>query len=80
MSANVALKELAPATGFPVFASRGAALACAKEFVPKLRERAARAEEIRRVPEETIAELRACGLLGILTPKRFGGSELGIAA
>ena len=79
MSASVALKESAPAVGFPVFASRSAALACAREFAPKLRERASHAEEIRRIPEDTIAELRACGLLGILTPKRFGGSELGIA-
>ncbi|PUA20362.1 HupE/UreJ family protein [Glaciimonas sp. PCH181] len=59
--------------------SRAEAVACAKQFVPTLRERAAHTEELRRIPEETIAELRASGLLGILTPKCFGGAELGIA-
>jgi 3-hydroxy-9,10-secoandrosta-1,3,5(10)-triene-9,17-dione monooxygenase len=41
--------------------------------------RAAAAEELRRMPDETIAELRASGLFGVLIPKRFGGSELGFA-
>jgi 3-hydroxy-9,10-secoandrosta-1,3,5(10)-triene-9,17-dione monooxygenase len=62
-----------------MLASRGDAVACARELAPKLRQRAVAAEEQRRIPDETIADLRASGLLGVLTPRRFGGSELGIA-
>jgi 3-hydroxy-9,10-secoandrosta-1,3,5(10)-triene-9,17-dione monooxygenase len=79
MSASAALQESIPALDVPVLVSRDAAVTCARQLVPKLRERAAHAEELRRIPEETMSELRACGLTGVLTPKRFGGSELGMA-
>ena len=42
-------------------------------MVPVLRARAAEAERIRRIPEQTIADLRAAGLWRILRPERFGG-------
>jgi 3-hydroxy-9,10-secoandrosta-1,3,5(10)-triene-9,17-dione monooxygenase len=48
----------------------------AEELVPALRERAARAEELRRLPDETIADLHRTGLFRILQPGRVGGSEL----
>ncbi len=48
----------------------------AEALVPVLRERAARAEELRRLPEETIADLHRTGLFRILQPRRVGGSEL----
>src|SRR6185312_9336820 len=48
----------------------------AEALVPVLRERAARAEELRRLPDETIADLHASGLFRVLQPKRVGGSEL----
>src|SRR5947207_2260324 len=50
--------------------------AAAEELVPVLRERAPRAEELRRLPDETIADLHRTGLFRILQPGRVGGSEL----
>jgi 3-hydroxy-9,10-secoandrosta-1,3,5(10)-triene-9,17-dione monooxygenase len=48
----------------------------AEALIPVLRERAARAEELRRLPDETIADLHESGLFRVLQPKRVGGSEL----
>jgi 3-hydroxy-9,10-secoandrosta-1,3,5(10)-triene-9,17-dione monooxygenase len=48
----------------------------AEALIPVLRERAARAEELRRLPDETIADLHASGLFRMLQPRRVGGSEL----
>jgi alkylation response protein AidB-like acyl-CoA dehydrogenase len=59
--------------------SRAEALERARKLLPGIRERAERAEADRRLPEETIAELRAAGLFALATPKRYGGSELGFA-
>ncbi len=63
----------ARADGPPDFAQL---LARAEALVPVLRERAARAEELRRVPEETIDDLHRAGLFRILQPARVGGSQL----
>ncbi|MGB8434104.1 MAG: acyl-CoA dehydrogenase family protein, partial [Burkholderiales bacterium] len=52
------------------------ALARACALVPMLRERAARAEALRAMPEETMADLRSSGLLRYQSPKRWGGMEL----
>ena len=54
------------------------AVAVARSLVPKFAERAEHAEKIRPVPEESIEELNASGLLRLMQPKRFGGSELGL--
>jgi 3-hydroxy-9,10-secoandrosta-1,3,5(10)-triene-9,17-dione monooxygenase len=54
----------------------GELTARAEALVPVLRERAARAEELRRLPDETIADLHETGLFRILQPRRVGGSEL----
>jgi 3-hydroxy-9,10-secoandrosta-1,3,5(10)-triene-9,17-dione monooxygenase len=51
-------------------------LARAAALVPVLRERAPRAEALRRLPDETIADLHASGLFRVLQPARVGGSEL----
>src|SRR5215475_486288 len=51
-------------------------LARAEALIPVLRERAARAEELRRIPDETIADLHSSGLFRMLQPARVGGSEL----
>jgi 3-hydroxy-9,10-secoandrosta-1,3,5(10)-triene-9,17-dione monooxygenase len=51
-------------------------VARAEELIPALRERAAQAEELRRLPDETIADLHSSGLFRILQPARVGGSEL----
>src|SRR5271154_7509555 len=48
----------------------------AEALIPVLRERADRAEELRRLPDETIADLHSTGLFRVLQPKRAGGSEL----
>src|SRR5215470_14480443 len=51
-------------------------LARAEALVPVLRERAPRAEQMRRLPDETIADLHESGLFRMLQPARVGGSEL----
>lgn len=48
----------------------------AEALIPALRERAARGEELRRLSDETIADLHRTGLFRVLQPKRVGGSEL----
>src|SRR3982751_2030975 len=48
----------------------------AEALVPVLRERAGRAEELRRIPDDTIDDLHRTGLFRILQPRRVGGSEL----
>ena len=48
----------------------------ARELVPALRARAAMAEELRRVPDESIADLHKAGLFRAFQPRRIGGSEL----
>ena len=55
-------------------------IARAKELIPRLRERASRTEELRRLPPETERELHESGLFRILQPKRVGGSELDYVA
>jgi 3-hydroxy-9,10-secoandrosta-1,3,5(10)-triene-9,17-dione monooxygenase len=52
-------------------------LGLAEALVPVLAERAARCEELRRCPEETIADLDAAELLRVCRPARFGGDEQG---
>lgn len=49
-------------------------------LLPKLRERAATTEEMRRLPPETEQDLHEAGLFRILQPKRVGGSELDYVA
>jgi alkylation response protein AidB-like acyl-CoA dehydrogenase len=49
----------------------------AASLVHVLRERAGQAESLRRMPDETIADLVAAGLTRAAQPARFGGSELG---
>ena len=46
-----------------------------RELTPTLRERAAAAEEARRLPDESVKELKETGLVRLLQPKRFGGYE-----
>jgi 3-hydroxy-9,10-secoandrosta-1,3,5(10)-triene-9,17-dione monooxygenase len=51
-------------------------LARARELVPVFRSRAAEAEKMRCVPPESIADLRAAGLMRTLLPAALGGYEL----
>ncbi len=50
-------------------------IARARALAPVLAERARAAEEARRLPDETIADLAGSGVFDLLVPKRFGGAE-----
>ena len=56
------------------------AVQAAAALVPRLAERAAEAERLRRIPQATIDELHEAGLMRLMQPARFGGSELGLDA
>jgi 3-hydroxy-9,10-secoandrosta-1,3,5(10)-triene-9,17-dione monooxygenase len=62
------------ADGYAAMVDRAMAL------IPKLRERASRTEELRRLPPETERDLHDAGLFRIMQPKRVGGSELDYVA
>lgn len=47
----------------------------ARALAPILRERAFAAEQARRIPDETIADLKAAGLFRVLQPAVYGGYE-----
>ena len=51
----------------------------ASAMLPALKERAARTEELRRLPEETVADLLASGLYRIGVPIRYGGLDVDYA-
>jgi 3-hydroxy-9,10-secoandrosta-1,3,5(10)-triene-9,17-dione monooxygenase len=68
-----------PSVGRPAGAqshepAHAAMVAKARELVPRLRERAARTEELRHLPPETEKDLHDAGLFRILQPKRIGGA------
>jgi 3-hydroxy-9,10-secoandrosta-1,3,5(10)-triene-9,17-dione monooxygenase len=48
----------------------------ARALAPVLQQRAAHAAELRRLPDETIADLRSSGLFRLLQPARWGGFEV----
>jgi 3-hydroxy-9,10-secoandrosta-1,3,5(10)-triene-9,17-dione monooxygenase len=52
----------------------------ADALLPRLRDRAAHTEELRRLPAETERDLHDAGLFRILQPKRVGGAELDYVA
>jgi 3-hydroxy-9,10-secoandrosta-1,3,5(10)-triene-9,17-dione monooxygenase len=52
----------------------------AKALIPRWRERAAKTEELRRLPPETERDLHDTGLFRIVQPKRVGGSEFDYVA
>ncbi len=56
------------------------AVSAARALAPGFAKRAAEAESIRRVPQANIDELRDAGLLRLMQPTAFGGSELGLCA
>ncbi len=57
-----------------------AMIARAMALIPRLRDRASRTEELRRLPPETEQDLHESGLFRIVQPKRVGGSELDYVA
>jgi alkylation response protein AidB-like acyl-CoA dehydrogenase len=46
------------------------------DLVPQLAERADEAELLRRLPDETVADLQAAGITTALAPRRHGGAQL----
>jgi 3-hydroxy-9,10-secoandrosta-1,3,5(10)-triene-9,17-dione monooxygenase len=60
-----------------VLASYDEAVARARALKPKLRERVTDTERLRHLPPQNVADLLESGLYGLMTPRRFGGSELG---
>jgi 3-hydroxy-9,10-secoandrosta-1,3,5(10)-triene-9,17-dione monooxygenase len=63
-------------TGIP---ERKELWARAEALLPALQERAARCEELRRLPDETLRDFHQSGLLRIHQPRRLGGAELAFA-
>jgi alkylation response protein AidB-like acyl-CoA dehydrogenase len=49
-------------------------------MVPRLRQRAAETEQLRRLPDATMAEAGETGFLGAFRPRRYGGPGLGLSA
>ncbi|MFP8876103.1 MAG: acyl-CoA dehydrogenase family protein, partial [Myxococcota bacterium] len=56
------------------------AVARARSLAPNLRERVAECEQARRVPEESIREIKEAGLFRVLQPRVFGGYGLDFSA
>ena len=52
----------------------------AEALLPKLKERAPKCEQLRRLPDETLREFHDAQLFRIHQPKRVGGAELEFAA
>jgi len=52
---------------------RDEALRRAADLLPRIRERAPEAERLRQVPQATIDDLRAAGLIRVANPARYGG-------
>jgi 3-hydroxy-9,10-secoandrosta-1,3,5(10)-triene-9,17-dione monooxygenase len=48
----------------------------ARDLVPVLKSRSQQAERERRLPNETIADMKAAGLFRVLQPKKYGGYEM----
>lgn len=47
-----------------------------RKLLPVVRERALRAEQLRRMPDETIADFQEAGLFRAMQPRLYGGFEL----
>src|SRR6202162_3399188 len=79
---GIGLKPNASSPSEPVTGDRAdaAMVARARGLIPRLRDRASRSEDLRRLPPETERELHEDGLFRIVQPKRVGGSELDYVA
>lgn len=80
--ASIGQKPIAgqPATSGSENGAVAAVLASANALIPRLRDRAARTEELRRLPPETERDLHETGLFRVVQPKRVGGLELDYVA
>ncbi len=71
----MSIAELRPASAPGNIPSADELVARARALAPKLRERAVRAERDRNIPQESVDEFIAAGLIHTLQPKRWGGYE-----
>ena len=62
----------------PILRSQAEALEAIHALLPMLRERAPQTDSERGARPETIRAISDAGLFGLLTPRHFGGSELGL--
>ncbi|MBO0822383.1 MAG: acyl-CoA dehydrogenase family protein [Actinobacteria bacterium] len=60
-----------------VIDSHDEAVERARALKDRLRERLSKGQELRRLPDENVAEILEAGLYGVMKPKHYGGSELG---
>ncbi|SDO91427.1 GTP cyclohydrolase II [Arthrobacter sp. ok909] len=68
-----------PAAAVPVVVpTHDEMLARAQGLIPGLRERAAETEQLRRIPDSTMAELRSAEIFHMLSPKAAGGFGMGL--
>ncbi len=51
-----------------------------EDLVPKLRERALEAEDLRQIPQQTLDDVWATGYLSAFRTRHFGGPGLGLSA
>jgi 3-hydroxy-9,10-secoandrosta-1,3,5(10)-triene-9,17-dione monooxygenase len=56
--------------------TRTEVIAAARALLPVLKDRARATEDLRMLPQETVADLRRAGIHKLFTPKRFGGWEM----
>ncbi len=73
-----ALVSTPPTSHLPLI--RDELLRRAAQLVPVLKERAARTEQLRQIPPETVQDLVASGLIRIGNPRRYGGQDVEIDA
>lgn len=64
----------------PRIADAAEARRIAAQLAPSIGARAAETQALRSVAADSIRDLHASGLFALVTPKRFGGSELGMDA
>jgi 3-hydroxy-9,10-secoandrosta-1,3,5(10)-triene-9,17-dione monooxygenase len=62
----------------PIRHTSESVVAAIRELVPRIAARALETEQLRRVHPDTIRELHEAGLMRLMQPARFGGSELWI--
>ncbi|HEY3058220.1 MAG TPA: acyl-CoA dehydrogenase family protein [Chloroflexota bacterium] len=60
----------------PIFENGAAAAECARSLAPAIRARVSEAENLRRLPDDTVRDLLDTGLVSLLVPRTMGGSEL----
>lgn len=60
-----------------VIDSHDEAVGRARALRDRLRERMPLGQQMRRLPDENVADILESGLFGVMKPKRYGGSELG---